>query len=699
MQRRTLLKMAALSGMIATRPSVLRALGEKAMAVFAEVKKVLLVTKCHLDAGFGLTQAKMIREYFDVHYPAAMKTAAELRQAGQDRYTWSTGSWLLYEYLEQASSTQRRAMEEAISAGDITWHALPFSWQTEMLDRSMIEGALGFSAALDLRFEHKTIGAKMTDVPGHSRGIIAPLQAAGIRLLDIGVNSASMPPNVPDVFLWKNSVGDSLAMFYHRHDYGSVIEIPGAGIAVDVEVRGDDSGPHTPAEIAAIYAKLRAQFPGAEIKASNMNEVAAAVDLVRDTLPIVTGEIGDTWIYGCASDPIKVARFREVARLRKAWLTQGRFAVGDSTDRNLLRHLLLAVEHTWGTDTKAYLDNDHYRPRDLAEVLSKPGYTVMELSWREKRDDIDVSVATLPDELRHEAEATLDGLRATRPSTDDMVSHDPAQPIETAHFALTLDPVTGAIIQLRNRKSGREWASPQHPIALFTYQTLSAQDYTAFMGRYITPDGIKTDWAPRDFGKPGIEKFNAISREWHPHLISCWISSNPHEVRFVLHLAIEDAEALATGNVAWPEQVFLEARMPAREARIDLRIVTLGKAENRMPEAMWLTFLPVHARQEGWSLQKVEQPVAALDVVCGGGRAMHAVSEVVRYQDVTGDAFEIHTLDAPVVALGQRSPLNFSLQLPDLSAGIHFSLFNNAWGTNYPQWCGGDWCYRFRIFA
>ena len=57
-------------------------------------------------------------------------------------YVWTTGSWLLYEYLEQASSDQRRRVEQAVAAGDLAWHALPFSWETEMLDRSMIVGRL-----------------------------------------------------------------------------------------------------------------------------------------------------------------------------------------------------------------------------------------------------------------------------------------------------------------------------------------------------------------------------------------------------------------------------------------------------------------------------------------------------------------------------------------------------------------------------
>ena len=90
--------------------------------------------------------------------------------AGKRRYVWTTGSWLLYEYLEQASPADRKTMEEAIARGDIAWHALPFTWQTEMLSQSLIEGSLGLSRVLDERFGKVTTGAKMTDVPGtHAR--------------------------------------------------------------------------------------------------------------------------------------------------------------------------------------------------------------------------------------------------------------------------------------------------------------------------------------------------------------------------------------------------------------------------------------------------------------------------------------------------------------------------------------------------
>jgi len=48
-------------------------------------------------------------------------------------------------------------------------------------------------------------------------------------------------------------------------------------------------------------------------------------------------------------------------------------------------------------------------------------------------------------------------------------------------------------------------------------------------------------------------------------------------------------------------------------------------------------------------------------------------------------------------ALGAKSPLYFSNSPPDLAAGIHVNLFNNAWGTNYIMWFGEDMRFRFRV--
>ncbi|MGA8184619.1 MAG: DUF5054 domain-containing protein, partial [Terriglobia bacterium] len=180
-----------------------------------EAKRVLVAFTCHLDVGFTDTQAAVIAKYFDQYYPAAMRTADALRQSGEDRYVWSTGSWLLYEYLEHVTGAARTRAEQAIERGEMAWYAVPLNLETEMLDRSMLEGALGISQALDRRFDKMTIGAKMSDVPGHTRGLVAPFAANGVKFLDIGVNGASTVPEVPPLFVWKEPQGASVTMMYH----------------------------------------------------------------------------------------------------------------------------------------------------------------------------------------------------------------------------------------------------------------------------------------------------------------------------------------------------------------------------------------------------------------------------------------------------------------------------------------------------
>ena len=656
------------------------------------VKRVLVMFKCHLDVGFIDTQANIIQRYFEQFFPKAIEIAAAMRREGNDRYIWTTGSWLVYRYLERPMA-RRPQMEQAIAAGDLAWHALPFTWQTELMDRSLIAGGLGLSKSLDRRFGRTTTGAKMTDVPGHTRAIIGPLAEHGVKLLDIGVNSASTPPDVPPIFLWKDAAGSSLVMMYHLHSYGGVVQIPGSDLAVDVEMRDDNAGPHTLEEIRAIYARLRKQFPNAAVTAANLADIANAVEPFRGRLPVVTQEIGDTWIYGAPSDPRKLARYREVARLRREWVEAGKLEAGGPADLAFLSSFLLEVEHTWGTDTKTWLDFDHYTPRDLAAMLDRPKYKVVLSSWVEKRQDLFDAISSLPEPLRAEAQGRVRALDPTEPQSAGFAPQRAADPIETRHFTIAFDARTGAISRLRTKPAGREWASPTRPLALFAYQTLSKVDYDRFFAAYLKSHA---DWAPKDFGKPNIERFGAESRTWLPSLTKLEAHRDARGTHVLAQLRIDDAAAEKAGRTAWPQRMYLEVDLPDADPSVEIRFSWFGKTANRMPEALWLSFQPAVANPRGWTLGKSGGPVSPFDVVTGGNRAMHAVLDGLRYQGIEG-ALTIESLDAPVVALGERLPVHFTRAQPDLAGGFHFSLFNNGWGTNYIQWFGEDMRFRFRI--
>lgn len=683
--------------------SLLGALASKALPLGAQspavspelsIKRVLVMFKCHFDAGFIDTQRAVVQRYFTEFFPNAMALAGQLRDSDGYRYVWTTGSWLLYEYLEQVTPSQRKRVEDAVDRGDLAWHALPFTWQTELLEPSMITGAIAFSECLDRRFGRKTTGAKMTDVPGHTRGLIAPLAEKGVKFLDIGVNEASKVPEVPPLFVWRASSGQQLVMMYHP-GYGGIVHVPGSDLAVAIVVRDDNTGPHTAEEVRDLYTLLRTRFPNAQIVPTNLTEIANAVEPFSDKLPLVTHEIGDTWIHGIASDPLKIVRFREIARLREQWLSERRFVVGDSTDIALLRHILLEAEHTWGTDTKTWLDFDHYTPRDLASMLRTKNYEVVQFSWQEKRQDLFAGVAALPESLREQATKAIQKLNASLPNVGHSKPVSAGREIEAAHFFIVIDPQTGAISRLLSKRWNREWASSQNLLALFSYQTLSNKDYVTFLNSYVISD---EDWAKKDFGKPNIERFGAERRNWLPSLKELRHEESSGGQRLLASLEIDDPPAIESGRAAFPRTMYVEIFLPNATPKIDLTFSWFEKPATRLPEALWLSFRPIAPLAENWILEKSGEQVSPFDVAGNGNRHMHSLSRGFSYKDRHGE-FLVKTLDAPLVALGAQSPLCFSNLQPDISAGIHCNLFNNAWGTNYIMWFGENMRFRFTLEA
>jgi hypothetical protein len=243
---------------------------------------------------------------------------------------------------------------------------------------------------------------------------------------------------------------------------------------------------------------------------------------------------------------------------------------------------------------------------------------------------------------------------------------------------------------LRNKQTAREWASPEHPLALFSYQTLSQDDYQKFLADYLT---TKADWAQKDFGKPNIERFGARSQIWSPKLVELRTQRIREGYPVIGRLHIDDPDALQ-GRAAFPGTMYLELVLPDAEAVVHLNFYCFDKPATRMPEALWLTFNPVIVDQSGWSMDKSGQNVSPFDVVTAGGQHMHGVTKGFGYKDAQG-SFDVEALDAPLIALGKKSPLNFSRSQPDLTAGVHCGLFNNAWGTNYIMWFKEDMRFRF----
>ncbi len=326
------------------------------------IRKVLLVFKTHLDIGFTDYAADVREKYLNEYLPAAIRVARD-NEHTDHRFVWTTGSWLIHEALKQDDGT----IDAAIRDGLITWHALPFTTHTEYMNPALFSAGLDISAKLDARYGRKTVAAKMTDVPGHTAGIIPMLADRGVELLHIGVNPATPVPDVPEVFRWKH--GDQSIIVIYSADYGEPLEC--GDTALVFGFTGDNHGPQGGEQLRSIYDSLREKYPGAEIQAATLDD--AAVALRGKELPIVEGEIGDSWIHGVGTDPTKTRAFREILRRKESF-----------EDTDLSDSLLMVSEHTWGMDLKTHFhDETHWLHEEIAAC---PDKEVIERSWSEQRE-------------------------------------------------------------------------------------------------------------------------------------------------------------------------------------------------------------------------------------------------------------------------------------------------------------------------
>lgn len=374
-----------------------------------QVEKVLVIFKTHLDIGFTDLSSKVEQRYIDYYIPKAIEVARRLREEGGDeRYVWTTGAWLVDAYLRQATPEAAAELEEAIRRGDIVWNGVPYTVESESMNRALFEGILRLSQRLDARFGKHTSAAKMTDVPGHTRSIVPLLSEAGIGFLHVGTNPAVSVPDVPPVCRWRDPASGREIILMYQGSYGDTMLLPDGRTAVSINLTGDNHGPHSIEEVHRIFASLRERYPSARIVAASLNDVAAALEPMRADLPVVTPEIGDTWIYGYGSAPLRMARFRELGRLYDGWIRQGRLAPDSDAAIDFAVRLGMIAEHTWGADVKTHLRNwDKYDFDSFTAARTQPEFLFTEQSWRELDDNIDKAVALLPDPLREEAREAL----------------------------------------------------------------------------------------------------------------------------------------------------------------------------------------------------------------------------------------------------------------------------------------------------
>ncbi len=336
------------------------------LSTSAEIREVIITFKTHFDIGYTDLPNAIVQRYRTTMIDQALDVVDRNRGLpAEQQFVWTIPGWPMSKIVEdwpgQTPDRQRRILQ-AVKDGRFVVHGLPFTLHTELLEPEDLVRGLGYASRLS-----RELGlplprdAKMTDVPSHSWILPTLLRHAGIDFLHLGCNSASSSPEVPLLFWWEGPDGSRLLTMYSAAGYGTGL-VPPADWPyrtwLVVQHTGDNHGPPTPDEVKQLLAEAAQKLPGVKIRIGRLSDFADAIIAEKAEIPVVRGDMPDTWIHGPMCDPAgaKIARnlrpamgtVESLTTLLDIW---GRPVLNTDCDR-LITHAreesLLYGEHTWG---------------------------------------------------------------------------------------------------------------------------------------------------------------------------------------------------------------------------------------------------------------------------------------------------------------------------------------------------------------
>jgi hypothetical protein len=736
--------------------------GDATVARAPAVEHVWVVFKTHLDIGYTDTIEQVLGKYRVNMMDGALKVVEASRDLPPEKkFSWTLAGWPLTHVLGPLQDPARKArIEQAVREGAIAFHALPYTTHTETQDLEDLVRGLGYSTRLAARYGRPLpISAKMTDVPSHSWVLPTLLANAGVKFLQLGCNGTSAFMRVPRLFWWEGPDGSRILCNY-TPDYGSGLKPPHGWPSkhyLVMEMTGDNHGPPTVAEVESLRQQAAKSLLGVPVHFGTLDDFARAVSAENPELPVIRGDMPDTWIHGWLSMPLeaKAARqFRALEPTLETLDTQLR-AWGVATTP-LAPALAEAYEqsgffseHTfgpWGPKggpwesgiSRRYLYGDEWKA-----ARAGGAYRKYEAAFDDKR-----AFAHKADELVHrELSGRLELLAGSVDEGGKRIVVYNGLPWERSGMVEIPNLFRGHLV--RDAQSG-ETAEVLGDGRLFA-KGVPASGYKTFVvGAEIkAPPAVSTNSVFEtpfyrivlDLRRGGIASL--IEKQTGRELVD---KSSPYALGQFLHERFSQQQMLDFHNAygrpgySWPKgdlpkeaayaaltpqawslsiqssssaevamltandtlglakSITLVITFSRHQPFVDIEWRVTEKTPDPLPEGGWLCF-PFAIAQPQFLLGRLGGPIdPANDIVTGANRHYFCLNTGVIITGQDGTGIGICPLDSPCVSLDEPGLWKFSLDYQPKKPAAFVNLYNNEWNTNFPEWQEGSWSSRVRLW-
>ncbi|MEG2208582.1 MAG: hypothetical protein RR065_10790, partial [Clostridia bacterium] len=259
--------------------------------------------------------------------------------------------------------------------------------------------------------------------------------------------------------------------------------------------------------------------------------------------------------------------------------------------------------------------------------------------------------------------------------------------VEGGRYRLELNPATGIIDSLYDKQNECLLLQNRdgHGAIHYRYDRYGTQEMTEYVRAY----GYRfSDWGVLDNARRGYPECEHLTRL--PTFVECLRDGSTVLLRYQTV-----GEQQHTGDAA---QVELLIDVPADMGEVSISVRLIAKPATPYVESGELV-MELASENPRYFINKpgcVLNPET--DIADGANHVYYALENFAAAQ--VGNALAVvASRDCPLLSIGENGVYGYRQHYQKNAADLRFCLFNNMWGTNFPQWIEGDLSFGFKVFA
>ncbi len=262
------------------------------------------------------------------------------------------------------------------------------------------------------------------------------------------------------------------------------------------------------------------------------------------------------------------------------------------------------------------------------------------------------------------------------------------QIIENSFFKLTINPETGALSSVYDKKNNKELAdkNSKDGFGQYIFEQFGQDRLDSYNKEYVKPGS--EGWANQEMGRPSVP--NKEDKIYKGRGVKVVFSNMGNAV---------SATVFCRAGHSGEQEYLITYTLYNNQPYIEVNWGIDGKKPNSLPEAGWLAF-PFAVNKPEYRLYRTGGIInPQSDFIGRSNQDYYFLNTSMAMFSNNGSGVALNCPESPGISIDNTGLYRFSGTKVLTTGTVYANLYNTQWGTNFAEWIEGSFSSKFYIWS